>query len=371
MEIDEITRKAHSLFEEYDAKFAGKPRATRDLEELDDIIDRLERLLHQAREKLNGGRNETLMSLIEEASENLEIYQNEREAIRELQKGGDGPVTASRLATWANMEFHRYRRHFAGKNRATRDLELLKEMIAELETIRARMEGLAESDDTIEGLDQDLETVEANLDRYRDERERIESARTEGTADERASILAVAANEQFAIYRELFAGHNRATRRPALLHRVIRTLEAIHEQMTALRDDEGLDSDENADNIEIVEDNLSMYREEVDAIETAKDQVDADELVAQLGGAANEVFESYRDEYAGEDRSTRDLDQLARMCDELYHLARQMQALDRDEGLEANAENLSVVLENLSLYQREYDAIEDARGGADSVGNSR
>ncbi|MFB6375881.1 MAG: hypothetical protein ABEN55_22825, partial [Bradymonadaceae bacterium] len=357
------------LFEEYDAKFAGKPRATRDPEELDDIIDRLERLLHQAREKLNGGRNDTLMSLIEEASENLEIYQNEREAIRELQKGGDGPVRASRLATWANVEFHRYRRHFAGENRATRDVELLNEMISELQAIRSRMEQLNKGEE-IEGLDQDIETVEANLDRYREERERILTARAEGTPDERASVLAVAANEQFSIYRELFGGHNRVTRRPALLSRVIRSLEEIRRRMVELRDEEGLDSGENVDNIEIVEDNVSMYREELEAVEAAKEQVDADELTAQLGGAANEVFETYRDDYAGEDRSSRDLERLARMCDELYHLARQMQALDEEQGLESNAENLSVVLENLSLYQREYDAIEDVRG-ADSVGDSR
>jgi len=369
MEIDELRRRAHELFEEYDAKFAGKPRATRELDELDDIIGRLERLLHQAREQLNGGRNETLMGLIEEASENLEIYHDEREAIRELQKGGDGPVRASRIATWANIEFHRYRRHFAGQNRATRDIELLNEMIAELQSIRSQMDSLTQGG-TIEGLDRDIETVDANLDRYRDERERIHTARAEGTPDERASVLAVAANDQFAIYRELFAGHNRTTRRPALLNRVIRSLEEIRRRMVELRDEEGLESGENADNIDIVEDNLSMYREELEAIEAAGDQVGPEELAAQLGGAANEVFETYRDEYAGEDRAGRDLEKLTRMCDELYHLARQMEALDDEEGLEANAENLSVVLENLSLYQREYDAIEDARG-TDSVGDSR
>jgi hypothetical protein len=364
MDVDELRQKAEAIFDEYDAKFAGKPRASRELEVLDELIEQLERVLAEARSQLNGGRNEAMMGLIERASENLEIYQEEREAIREVKQGGDAPVEASELATWANIEFHRYRRYFAGENRATRDVELLSEMITRLKSIREEMAELADEQE-VPGLEQDIETVETNLEQYRSERERIVTARADGDPDEQASYLAVAANEQFSIYRDLFAGKNRITRRPALLSRVVRTLENLHRKMEELEEDGGTSS-ENRENMELVEENLEMYRDELDAIEQAREQVDLEELAGHLGRAANEAFEAYREQFAGEDRRSRDLDQLGRLCDELYHLARQMADIDAREGVEMNAENLSIVLENLSLYQREYDAIEEA-GGQSSV----
>lgn len=364
MSVDEIQREARDIFDTYDAEFAGQPRASRDVELLDDLIERLENLLDRARSKLNGGQNETLVSVIEQSSENLEIYRTERKAIREVREGGEAPARASRLATWANAEFHRYFRHFAGEARATRDLELLNDILTELSSVEEEMEALADDED-VEGLEQDLETVEANLETYREERERIVEARQEGTPEERASYLAAAANEQFAIYSELFGGKDRATRRPTLLRRVIRSLEQIQRRMKELRD-EGTASAENERNIEIVGDNLSTYRDELEAIQDARESVDREQLAGRLGSAANEVFETYREEYAEHDRSTRDLDQLGRMCDELYHLGREMESIGEESTLEMNEENLTIVLENLSLYQSEYDAIADAQGGNDS-----
>jgi len=366
MSVDEIQSEARRIFETYDAEFAGRARASRDLELLDELIERLEDLLDRARSKLNGGQNDELVSVIEQGSENLEIYRTERRAIREVREGGRAPARASRLATWANAEFHRYRRHFAGQGRATRDLALLDEIREELSGIEGEMEGLAESSE-VEGLDEDLRTVSENLEMYRRERERIVEARREGTAEERASYLAAAANEQFSIYSELFGGKDRVTRRPGLLRRVIGSLEEIREEMQNLRDD-GDPLEENESNIEIVGDNLATYREELEAIEEAREGVEAERLAGRLGSAANEVFETYREEYAERDRSTRELDRLGRMCDELYHLARQMESLGEKKDLEMNEENLSVVLENLSLYQTEYDAIaevQESGGGAD------
>jgi regulator of replication initiation timing len=361
MSVEEMQREAREIFETYDAEFAGQPRASRDLELLDDLIERLEGLLERARTKLNGGENDALVSVIEQGSENLEIYRTERRAVLEVREGGEGPLRASRLATWANAEFHRYRRHFAGEGRPTRDLELLNEMMTELSEIRDGMEELLEETD-VEGLEEDLATVEDNLEMYREERERIAEARQDGTLEERASYLAAAANEQFAVYSDLFAGKDRVTRRPKLLRRVIRNLEQIGRRMEEL-DEEGAPGPQNEQNLGIVEDNLEMYRDELEAVGEARERVDPERLAGRLGSAANQVFETYRDEYAERDRTTRDLEQLGRMCDELYHLARQMEGIREKHGLEMNEENLSVVLENLSLYQSEYDAIADTQEG--------
>lgn len=358
MSVEEISDEAQEIFDTYDAHFAGQPRASRDLELLDDLIERLEELLDRARSKLNGGQNDTLVSVVEQGSENLEIYRTERRAIEEVKSGDTEAVRASRLATWANAEFHRYRRHFAGENRATRDVELLNEIITELKNAHREMESLEEEID-VDGLDDDIEIVEENLERYRDEREKIVQAREAGTVDERVSQLAAAANEQFAIYRDLFAGASRLTRRPKLLRRVIRSLENIRRKMEQLQE-EGA-GEENGRNIEIVDDNLTMYRDELEAIEDARDSIAVEELAGHLGDTANGVFETYRGEYAGENRSTRDLEKIGRMCDELYHVARQMERISEEHAVEGNEENLSIVLDNLSLYQNEYNAIEEAQ----------
>lgn len=353
---EQITEKAEKIFEEYQANFAGQPRATRDGEYLDDLIERLEAVLGEARDLLNGGEDEALVSTIEQADENLQIYRTEREAIARVQSQGEGVLEAGRLAEWANAEFHRYQRHFAGSARATRDNELLNEMIAELKVIREQMRELNESDD-VEGVEEDLETVETNLEHYRGERERIVEAQHSGSNEERASYLAEIANGQFDLYRTLFSGKDRVSRRPKLLRRMIRTLESTRRQMRKL-EERGLNSQENSNNIQIVSDNIETYEEELQAIESARESVGAEELAGYLGGAANKVFEQYRDEFAGENRSTRDLHTLTRMCDELYHIGREMQSIGEREDIEMNQQNLRVVLDNLALYQREYDEIQ-------------
>ena len=354
MSNDTLSDEFDAIFDEYQAHFAGKPRSTRDLELLDELIERLESALAQARDALDGSQGR-LAESVEQGEENLRIYRSEREAIKRVQDQGPGVVEAGELATWANAEFHRYNRHFAGSPRPTRDVELLNEMITELKVIRDRMHALRDSDD-IEGLDQDIQTVETNLEEYRNERERIVEAQHAGDLDDRASYLAEVANSQFQNYRTLFGGKSRVTRRPKLLRRMIRTLESTKRQMEKLRE-RGLESEENEGNIEIVENTLETYRDELDAIGRAKQGIEPDELVGHLGRAANEVFETYREEFAGGDRRTRDIGQLSWMCDELYHLARAMEeAIDSGAG-EDGRENLSIVLENLSLYQREFDEI--------------
>ncbi len=364
---EDLQQEAEELFDEYDLKFAGKPRATRDLEELDDLIARLEDLMARARRRLNGGEDDTMANLIERANENLEIYRDERQAIEEVRSGGEVAHRAGRLATWANLEFHRYHRHFAGKNRATRDLELLNAIIESLKSIQEKMEQLRGHDE-LEGIEDDIRTVEENQRRYREERENIVKARQDGDLDEQASFLAARANRQFEIYSNLFAGRDRVSRRSALLRRVIRNLESLDRRMETL-EDKGLAEPQNQDNREIVADNLEMYRDELEAIEDARQQVDVETLAGRLGAAANEVFETYRDTFAGENRATRDLEELGWMCDELYHIARQMRDLQQDVAPEGNQENLEIVIENLTLYQREYDEIEELTDTSASSGS--
>jgi len=357
MSVDDVQRDARSIYQEYDAHFAGQPRATRDIDKIEDLIGRLEKVLERARRLQNGGRNQRLTSMIERARNNLETYRREKEAIQEAKRGGDSAVRASRLASWANANFHRYQRHFAGEARETRDLGLFNEIINELESVREEMERLL-AEDGPATLNDDIQTVTENLQMYQQERERVVDAQQAGSPEERASFLALRANEQFERYNNLFAGRERVSRRPVVLERIIQQLESIGREMQRL-EEQGYDAEQNQKNREIVEENLSTYRDELSQIQSTKQQEDLATIASHLGGAANRLFETYREEFANQTRATRSLEALGYLCDDLYHVAAQTREIVRERGLEGAEDNLHVMLENLALYQREYDEIRE------------
>lgn len=358
--LKKLRQEAQSIYGEYGTRFAGKPRATRDLRAIDSIIERLEKVIKRARMLRNGKTNPALSSFLEQALENLETYENERENIRKVQSQGPVVVEGSRLATWANLHFGQYFRHFAGKPRATRDLGLLNEIISELELVESKMKALLAQKD-VASVEADLETVQNNLGVYRDERQNILDARNSGGLDEQASYLAMIANEQFAVYNFHFGGRPRVSRRSGLLHRVNSTLQSVYDQMSAL-EDEGLDSEQNRKNIELIDTQLGTYRDELDKIDEARRGTSRKDLVGQLGSAANWAMAQYNEHFAGKDRASRDLELLSRVCDELLDVARQMRELGADFDSQANEENLVIVLDNLMLYQNEYEEIQQVQG---------
>lgn len=358
--LKELRQQAQEIYQEYGARFAGKPRATRDLDALDSIVSRLEDLVKEARSLRNGGKNPALSSFIEQAVENLETYDKERDQIAKVQQQGPLVVEGSTLATWANLLFGQYFRHFAGKPRATRDLGLLNEIISGLEVIESQMRTLA-GGSSVESVAADLETVQKNLEVYREERGNILSARQNGTLEEQASYLAMVANEQFGIYNFHFAGRPRVSRRPELLHRVISTLQATRDSMQGLAD-QGFGSQQNRNNINLIDNQLETYRSELDQVQEARRSTAPEQLVGQLGSAANWAMGQYGENFAGKDRATRDLEMLSRICDELLNTGRQMRELQADVDSEANEKNLHIVLDNLMLYQMEYEEIQKVQG---------
>lgn len=353
-----LKSRAENVYKRYEAHFGGKPRATRDLDLLDELIDELDDIVDQAKESLNGGRNPAMVSLLDMAQKNRGVYREEREAIVEAKEDGPTSRRASRLSTEANLTFGRYYRHFANEDRRTRDTGLLTELIVEIERIRGEMQELADQGEP--GLESNLEVVEENLEMYRDEYRAIEEAQQQGTAQEQADVLAALANAQFAIYRAHFAGKPRPTRRPGLLERVVSQLKRIHKRMFELKQG-GLGSESNERNMEIVSKNLDVYQSELDQIREARDAVTTEQLVGSLGGEANEVMEEYRRDFAGENRRTRDLEQLSLICDRMCEIAYQMRAIQRDEPSDINAKNFSIVLDSWTMYEEEYRKVEKAQ----------
>jgi hypothetical protein len=264
-----------------------------------------------------------------------------------------------RLATRADMVFAKYRRHFAGKSRSTRDAALLSEMLRDLSQIQADMVAhLARN--TVPLGETDLDLVKGSLELYQRELGEIEKAQGAGVPDQQAELLSGMANTQFDVYRTHCAKQNRATRRPELLQRVIARLKLVHARMVALRD-AGYTAEFHGKNIGIVAENLARYERELGEIDRVRRSTGARGLVPQLGDAANALFAEYRENYANKPRNTVDLERLVRLCDKLDEVRRQMDDLGATVDDEKNERNHEIVVRQQRTFQTELAAIMELR----------
>ncbi|RVU48064.1 hypothetical protein EA187_01100 [Lujinxingia sediminis] len=357
----ELKERADSIYQRYDAHFAGKARATRDLELLDTLLADLEGVIEEGTSQINGSRDPAIVSLLEMARDNQQVYRDERQAIVEAKEAGPISEEAARVIADANLVFGQYRRHFAGKDRRTRDMGLLMEIITDLEEVRARMKALVKSHRA--EIEPNLQIVEDNLRMYRNEAHQVEAAQTQGTPQEQADLLATLANEQFSLYRDHFAGKSRLTRREGLLERMIEQLKRARVGMQRLKK-RGLRSQANERNVGIITDNVKLYTGELAAIKEARAELTTEQIAGSLGAAANEVMAEYREHFAGQNRATRDLAKLSLMCDQLAEIGRQMHAIEVKSPLEMNAKNLDIVSDTRTMYEREYREVEKAKVGA-------
>jgi len=356
--LETLERELTETTAKYDAEFAGQARATRDLDLLDQLIARLRSLIADL-DKLPASTGDKRSQVLDQTKSQLALYENERRAIVEAKSGGTEAVEFARLAALANFVFARYQRHFAGQSRSTRDLGLLKEMVEELRTIRQRMSViLSLKANTSYQADADL--VSKVIDQYAEEVKQIERAQSEGSLEERASRLAELANAQFAIYDKHFVEKSRITRRPALLQRVVENLRRVRSMMRELKLT-GSTADNNRNNIGIVEQALKHDEQELTEIRKARQAVPLSDIMGMLGGAANDVFEEYRQKFAGKDRRSVDLATMSLLCDQLGEIARQMADMARTEKNDMNERNLDIVIERLSAYEEEWRAIRDAQ----------
>lgn len=353
--IDTLRADMARIHGRYSAYFAGQPRISRDPTLLDKMLEELGGLGRQA-EALSGPSRAVFG---EELGERRGLYEREAAAIREAQAEGPDAFLANHLSSWTDFTIARYRRHFAGKNRATRDLGLLTEIHDELDELDGETTALAQRYRG-NGLERARERVQSFLTLCAEERKKIAEARLNGGLQDQADALAGVANEQFRLYRAHFAGKSRLSRRPALLARMVSTLADLRERMEMLQQ-QGLHSEHNDRNLEIVKERQAAYTDELAQVRQAKQQAGLSDLVRGLGEAANGCFEQYRTHFAGKDRQDRDLGLLVDICDALYDLGRQMEELDRVRAEPQNEDNLHVVMDQLRLYEREYALIEEAK----------
>lgn len=335
----------------YGGQFAGQPRVTR-------APDRLEALVAQARSVAKDAKSVDV-ELAEQAKAQAETWSNELKAIREVQAGGDVALASSSLAQWLRDNFERYNRLFAGQNRSTRDVGILREIIEDVQRRLVEAEGhLAQHDDA--ELASTRDAAKRNLETYRGEVQSILATRTEGEVSQRAGLLARLANDQFARYRMHFAGKTRLSRRRQVLERIEHTLQEIRGAMVAL-EAAGANTPEHRKNIQIVDSHLETYAKEIAAIRAARNTSTRSDRVRALAEAANSVFSEYRGEFPGHARSTRDEMRLAQIWEQLWPVALEMADLAREDDTEPVGSNLQKVRDSLRLYEREFQLIRQAK----------
>lgn len=353
--VENLGKELEQIDREYSAEFAGQSRLTRDLDSLDRLIDRTRSIVERVDQIPVAAQGPDLTRLKDAAAQSLQLYRAERAAIAKAQEVGPTFEQFSMEATAANFVFARYGRHFAGQDRSTRDLGLLGELVEDLKQIDKRMTALLEESRSPE-FERDRQVVRENLAQYQKEIELVEKAQQSGTPEEQASVLATLANSQFAVYQAHFAGEPRVSRRPALLMRVVSSLKKIRERMVALKEG-GLDVEFNTKNIAIVEDRLGVYENELAEIRKVRQATALPEIMGELGGAANRLFDEYRESFADKPRAQADAQKLGTICDKLGEIRRQMSELAWAEDSEMNAKNLDIVTEQLVMFEGEYEAV--------------
>lgn len=363
--VESLGKELEQIDREYATDFAGHSRLTRDIAQMDRMIKRAASIVERADAIPVAAQGPDLTRLRDAAAQSLELYKNERAAIARAQEVGPAFEQFSVEATNANFVFARYMRHFAGKDRSTRDVALLGELVDDLRQIEKRMTAVLDQRPSAD-FDRDRQVVRENLKQYQEEIDLIEKAQVSGTAEEQASILATIANAQFAVYQAHFAGEPRISRRPALLMRVIASLKKIRERMGKLKDG-GLEAEFNTKNMAVVDDRLGVYESELAEIRKVRQATPMTEIMGDLGGAANKLFDEYRASFADKPRAQADLTRLGNICDKLGEIRRQMVELSWAEDSDMNLRNLEIVTEQLAMFEGEYEQV--ARAQAPQQGN--
>jgi hypothetical protein len=357
-----LEREFEEIGQEYQTHFAGQSRLDRDLSRLDKLLARTNEVVKSVQGLPDAVRSSDLNTLLQSAKSTLALYQAERREIEKAQTAGPVYSEFGELASRANFVFARYRRHFAGQSRGTRDLGLISEMISDLDKLHGDMKRVAKAEKN-PTFDTDVELVLSNKKMYEKERGEIEKAFTEGTDEDKANRLGAQANGQFGVYRVHFAGASRVSRRPVLLSRTVDTLKRILADMNALSK-KGFAADFHPKNIEVVKSQLAMYEAELEEIRKAKKSTSMDDLMGALGETANNLFQEYRDGFAGKNRGQVDREKLASICDRLGEVLRQMDDLAAAQDNDMNEGNRAIVLDQLTSFETEYEAVLTAQKNA-------
>ena len=201
--VENLGKELEQIDREYATDFAGHSRLTRDVAQMDRMIKR-DRCRSSSRSIGSPLPRRAPISVACARRPSRASRSTRRSARRSSRRRRSGPTFEqfSTEATSANFVFARYMRHFAGKDRSTRDVALLGEMVEDLRQIEKRMSagprGVARRTPTTSRIARSCATTSRSTRRRSSSSRR---RRQSGTPEDQASILATLANNQFAVYQ--------------------------------------------------------------------------------------------------------------------------------------------------------------------------
>lgn len=353
--LESIRTLSDKLHNRWMREFAGKPRHTRNLGELEKLLEKAAGLTHKAK-GIPGEKGDALEKVV---VERWKLYRAERDSIAEAQYERPEVAEIHGLGQQIERALAVWRRHYAGRDRRTRDLPRLDEVIATLAFAVPRLDALKEHPEVKK---ESLEGLRGQLEVLKDERGEIEKLRRAADASQRNVIVLAEAQSALDQYRVHFARQPRATCTAARLGRLIAALEsAIGELMALPVPSEAEQADAHGKNLALLTTHLEAWKKELPLLEAARATIEPRDLTNQLGAVANQIFQLYQREYAGKERGSRNLQMLSEMCDRLTEVGELMTRHDAATREAINRKNVPVVDERLRRYEAEWVEIAKAK----------
>ncbi|MBN2799878.1 MAG: hypothetical protein JXX28_12100 [Deltaproteobacteria bacterium] len=253
----------------------------------------------------------------------------------------------------------RYRGHFAGQSRATRDLGLLSQLTDELQPLRAQASALSGVLPGGEGI---VGRIDEYLALYQSEQQAISKLQAAGPDATDAATLVDWDQVDHQRYARHFAGQSRLTRDHGLM------IELSDQSRGRIAAFKGILGRQGEDFMPGVLDTLvarqKMYDKEREEIPHAIASVSPADRARYLATAANGQFQLYRDHFEGKARNTRRLPLIQRMTQQLRVILREMETLRDRHGVntESHRSNIEKVSARITHHQNEMVQIQAAVG---------
>lgn len=253
----------------------------------------------------------------------------------------------------------RYRSHFAGQSRATRDVNLLTQLSGELTPLRAQASALS---GVLPGGDGLVGRIDEYLALYRSEALAISRLQDAGPDALDASQMLDWDLVNHQRYARHFAGQSRLTRDHGLIVELSDESRARIGAFKAIVSRQGADFMPGA--LDAMVARQAMYDKEREEIPHARAAQAPGELARFLATAANVQFQLYRDHFEGKSRNTRRIPLLQRMAAQLRTILRDMHTLRDRQNVrtESHLSNIEKVEGRIRHYQNELVQVQSAIG---------
>jgi hypothetical protein len=334
-----ICRESNQLFRQYDTAFAGQPRASRNLAELQSItaaastlVQRLEGVPREQRDALPG--------LLTNTRASRDFYLAEVGAVEEAQRLGPTYPIFARLSTHAAALITSYNRLFSGRPRLLQDSVVLESIIERLSTIHGSLRELAAATPS-PMYDGDALALDRCLNELRIEYSAILDLEKADAGPDSNHVFAALINEQLRAWRRATAGRPAARLRPRMVQTRIRCAERLLERLqhvAVMRQPDPV----RERNAALLRGHLDLLRQVVDQLATERAKFWPAVLLKALADAARALYRRYEDEYVGRDVLLISIGGLESMCDELHELLCDVDELDpqrKEEGTEGTLDS--------------------------------